>query len=165
MSLKKTYEFDQIVNDIANHERFLELKHELHHGISRYEHSIRVAKMTYSFTKKMHLDYERATRAALLHDFYTDKDTAVYTSKETFKVHSKIAVMNAKKYFDLDKKQENMIEAHMFPATLKLPKYAESWVITGADKIVASHEMYRYKAQMVLGIWLIFLFNVIAIQK
>ena len=58
-----------------------------------------------------------------------------------------------------------MIEAHMFPATLKLPKYAESWVITGADKIVASHEMYRYKAQMVLGIWLIFLFNVIAIQK
>ena len=165
MSLKKAYEFDQIVNDIANHEQFLQLKHELHHGISRYEHSLRVAKVTYSVTKKMHLDYERATRAALLHDFYTDKDTEGYTTKETFKLHPKIAVMNAKKYFDIDTKQENMIESHMFPASLTVPKYTESWIITGADKVIASHEMYRYKAQMVLGIWLIFLFNVIAIQK
>ena len=73
MSLKQTYEFDQIVNDITNHERFLDLKHELHHGISRYEHSLRVAKVTYQISKKLHLDYERATRAALLHDFLQKK--------------------------------------------------------------------------------------------
>ena len=165
MSLKKAYEFDQIVSDIANHEEFLALKHELHHGISRYEHSMRVAKMTYSVTKKAKLDYERATRAALLHDFYTDKDSEGYNSKDTFKVHPKIAAMNAKKYFDIDKKQENMIEAHMFPISAVNPKYKESWIVSVADKVVASHEMYRYKAQMVIGIWLIFLFNVIAIQK
>ena len=165
MSLKQTYEFDQIVNDITNHERFLDLKHELHHGISRYEHSLRVAKVTYQISKKLHLDYERATRAALLHDFFTEKEMANFTGKETFKVHPKIALINAKKYFDLDPKQENMIEAHMFPVSNVLPKYKESWIVTCADKAVASHEMYRYKAQMVLGIWLIFLFNVIAIQK
>ena len=90
---------------------------------------------------------------------------ANFTGKETFKVHPKIALINAKKYFDLDPKQENMIEAHMFPVSNVLPKYKESWIVTCADKVVASHEMYRYKAQMVLGIWLIFLFNVIAIQK
>ena len=67
--------------------------------------------------------------------------------------------------FDIDEKQANMIEAHMFPICNVMPKYKESWIVTSADKIVASHEMYRYKAQMVLGIWLIFLFNVIAMQK
>lgn len=165
MSLQKTYEFDQIVNDITNHEHFLELKHELHHGISRYEHSLRVAKMTYVITKRLNLDYERATRAALLHDFFTGKDTISYNAKDTLKVHPSIALLNAKKYFDIDEKQSNMIEAHMFPICNVMPKYKESWIVTSADKIVASHEMYRYKAQMVLGIWLIFLFNVIAMQK
>jgi len=165
MSLKQTYEFDQIVNDIIENKNFLQLKHELHHGISRYEHSLRVAKMSYRIAKKCNLDYERITRAALLHDFYTDEDTKSYNVKDTLKVHPEIAVQNAKKYFDIDKMQENIIEAHMFPLTKTLPSNAGSWVVTSADKLVATHEMYRYKAQMVLGIWIIFIFNMIAIQK
>lgn len=165
MSLKKTYEFNQIVEDILKHEEFLKLQHELHHGISRFEHSVRVAKMAYRMSKKLGMDYERVTRAALLHDFYTDEDTLKYNAKQTLKTHPSIALDNAKKYFDLDKMQENIIEAHMFPLTKKIPTYKESWLVSGADKIVATHEMYRYKAQMALGIWLIFIFNMIAIQK
>lgn len=165
MSLKKTYEFNQIVEDILKHEEFLKLQHELHHGISRFEHSLRVAKMAYGMSKKMGMDYERVTRAALLHDFYTNDDTLEYNAKETLKAHPSIALNNAKKYFDLDKMQENIIEAHMFPITKKVPVYKESWLVSTADKIVATHEMYRYKAQMALGIWLIFIFNMIAIQK
>ena len=38
MSLKKAYEFDQIVNDIANHEQFLLLKHELQDVYKRQIH-------------------------------------------------------------------------------------------------------------------------------
>ena len=165
MSLKKTYEFNQIVEDILKHEEFLKLQHELHHGISRFEHSVRVAKMAYRMSKKLGMDYERVTRAALLHDFYTDEDTLKYNAKQTLKTHPSIALDNAKKYFDLDKMQENIIEAHMFPLTKKIPAYKESWLVSGADKVVATHEMYRYKAQMALGIWLIFIFNMIAIQK
>lgn len=165
MSLKQTYEFDQIVNDIIENDKFKELKHELHHGISRYEHSMRVAKITYRISKKCNLDYERITRAALLHDFFTDEDTVEYNTKETLKKHPMVASINAKKYFDIDTMQENIIETHMFPITKELPKYAGSWVVTSADKLVAAHEMYRYKAQMAIGIWLIFIFNIIAIQK
>lgn len=165
MSLKQTCEFDQIVNDILINKKFNELKHELHHGISRYEHSMRVAKMSYRISKKCNLDYERITRAALLHDFYTDEDTREYNAKETLKKHPEIAAFNAKQFFDIDPVQENIIEAHMFPITKKIPKYAGSWVVTSADKLVATHEMYRYKAQMALGIWLIFIFNIITIQK
>ncbi len=162
---KQTYDFDTIVNDIINHPKFYELKHELHHGISRYEHSLRVAKMTYSVTKKLNLDYERATRAALLHDFYFDNELKNYTTSETFKIHPKFAVINAREYFDIDEKQADMIRTHMFPVCDRIPKYKESYLLGLCDKLVAAHEMYRYKASLVMGIWVIFLFNMITIQK
>ena len=119
MSLQKTYEFNQIVADILTHPEFLKLQHELHHGISRFEHCMRVAKTAYKMSKKLGMDYERVTRAALLHDFYTDEDTKKYNAKETLKAHPEIALENAKTYFDLDKVQENIIETHMFPITKK----------------------------------------------
>jgi len=165
MSLIETCEFESIINDITNHEKFCELKQELHHGISRYEHSLRVAKMTYKVTKKFHLDYERVTRAALLHDFYTNEQTKEYNIGKTFAVHPNIALINAKKYFDLDKKQQNIIASHMFPVCNTLPKYKESYIVTCMDKMVAFHEMYRYKISLMMGIYLIFLFNMITIQK
>ncbi len=165
MSLTETYEFDSIVSDITNHEKFRKLKQELHHGISRYEHSLRVAKMTYKITKKMNLDYERATRAALLHDFYLNEETEEFNAPKTLKIHPEIALKNAQTYFDIDVKQANMIETHMFPISFALPKYTESWVVTAADKLVATHEMYHYKASLIMGIWLIFIFNMITIQK
>ena len=142
--LKETYEFDAIINDITNHARFQELKMELHHGISRYEHSLRVAKMTYYMTKFLQLDYERATRAALLHDFFFNEDMEKYTTSEVFRYHQYEALKNAQECFDIDSKQANMIETHMFPVC---------------------HEMYRYKAALTMGIWIIFLFNIITIQK
>ena len=165
MGLIETYEFESIINDITNHPQFKELKDELHHGISRYEHSLRVAKMTYKISKKIHLDYERATRAALLHDFFLDEQTKEYSKGKTFKIHPVIALENAKHYFDLDKKQENIIASHMFPVCNTLPKYKESYIVTLSDKLVAAHEMYRYKASLMMGIYIIFLFNMISIQK
>ena len=146
---KQTYDFDTIVNDIINHPKFYELKHELHHGISRYEHSLRVAKMTYSVTKKLNLDYELKN----------------YTTSETFKIHPKFAVINAREYFGIDEKQADMIRTHMFPVCDRIPKYKESYLLGLCDKLVAAHEMYRYKASLVMGIWVIFLFNMITIQK
>ncbi len=165
VSLLETCEFDSIINDIKNHVEFLKLKEELHHGISRYEHSMRVAKTTYIITKKLHLDYERATRAALLHDFFFDEQLKEYNAKETLKMHPDYALQNAKKYFEVDEKQSNMIRAHMYPVYLEKPKYKESWALTVADKMVATHEMYRYKAALTVGIWTIFLFNMITIQR
>lgn len=165
MAFSDSYEFDSIINDITNHPKFSLLKEELHHGISRYEHSLRVAHMTYRLSYKFHLDYERATRAALLHDFYLNSETEQYSSSKTLVQHPLIALKNAKEHFDLDMKQENMIESHMFPLSKKVPKHIESWVISFADKFVAVHEMARYKASLMMGIYIIFLFNMITIQK
>ncbi len=165
LGIIETCEFDSIINDIKNHPEFLKLKDEFHHGISRYEHSLRVSKMVYQMTKKLNLDYERATRAALLHDFFFNEDVKEYNAKKTLQIHPLYACQNAMLYFDIDDMQQNMIRSHMFPVFLERPKYKESIVLTIADKIVATHEMYRYKLAATLGIWMIFIFNVISIQK
>lgn len=157
-------EFNLIVSDILSNSKFLELKGDLHHGISRYEHSLRVAKMTYYISKYLKLDYERVTRAALLHDFYTDNDTMLYSKEKTLKVHPSTARENALKYFSIDAMQENIIETHMFPVTLKLPKYKESYLVSGVDKLVALKEMSCYKTVRQFGVFVIFIFNMLAIH-
>ena len=164
MTQKNKDEFNLIVKDILNHERFIELKSDLHHGISRYEHCIRVARLAYFLSKKFNLDYERVTRGALLHDFYTDNDTLLYSKEKTLKVHPLIAKENALKYFHIDTMQQDIIATHMFPITKSLPKYKESYLVSIADKIVALKEMSCYKTVRQFSVLVLFIFNMITIH-
>jgi len=165
MFLEKNQEFQKIVQDILEHDQFQALDNELHHGISRYGHSLRVAKATYQISKKLNWDYERVTRAALLHDFFLNYQLENYNIAETWCFHPMVALENSKKYFDLDARQENMIVSHMFPSSKVMPKYKESWLVSFVDKGVSFYEMYRFKASLVLGVWTIFLFNMLTLQK
>lgn len=165
MSISQKQEFDNIVSDIINHPIFQELDFELHHGISRYSHSYRVAKSTYRIAKKIGIDYRSVTRAALLHDFFFDKQLEEFNKAQTWCKHPEVALMNSQKYFMIDEKQENIIVSHMFPSCKVFPKYKESWLVTCVDKTISFYEMYRYKASLVLGIWTMFLFNMITLQK
>ena len=165
MPLDKRHEFENIVEDILNKQEFQSLSLELHHGISRYNHSVRVAKTVYKISKKFHWSYEEITRAALLHDFFFDEQLNQCNIAETWCKHPEIALENSKKYFSLNERQENIIVAHMFPSSKILPKYKESWLVTLVDKGVSLYEMYRFKASLVLGIWTIFFFNIITLQK
>lgn len=165
MQKTSSEEFESIIKDINNNINFLELKEEMHHGISRYGHSYRVAKEVYKMTKRLHLNYVEATRAALLHDFYYNYQLEGKTTKECFKEHPEIAYLNASKYFELSDLQKNMIESHMFPSCKVLPKYKESVCLTIVDKVVALYEMQRFKVGLKLGVYLIFIFNMLTIQK
>ncbi len=165
MSINQKQEFDDIVADIINHPVFQELDMELHHGISRFGHSYRVAKSAYRISKKLNMEYESVTRAALLHDFFFNSQLEDYNKAQTWCKHPEIALQNSKEYFTIDEKQENIIVSHMFPSCKVLPKYKESWLVTCVDKTVSIYEMYRYKASLVLGIWTMFLFNMITLQK
>ena len=55
--------------------------------------------------------------------------------------HPQTALENAKAHFDVDKREEDMIVKHMWPLTVKLPKYAESYVIVAIDKYSAMLEI------------------------
>lgn len=165
MSKKNKDEFDDIIKDIINNDKFKELDNEIHHGITRYGHSYRVAKATYYLAKKLHFNYNKATRAALLHDFYLDNEFEMESSSKKLSVHPNVALINAKNYFEIDNLQANIIKSHMFPLNGVAPKYKESWLVSLIDKSVAIYEMYRFKFKLVINIWAIFLFNIITLNK
>lgn len=52
-------EYLDIVNDILYSKEFLKLKNCEHHGISRYDHSLKVSYKAYKYAKKHNLDYKR----------------------------------------------------------------------------------------------------------
>lgn len=158
-------EFNTIVKDILDNENFINLNQELHHGITRYDHSLRVAKTTYKIGKKLRMkNLEDTTRAALLHDFYTDSQFKEEKPNERLYLHPELAAKNAKEEYQINALQENIIKSHMFPLKGEKPKYKEAWLVSGVDKIVAAYEMYRFKASLMVNIWVLFLFNLL-IQK
>ena len=166
MTKSQKEEFELIIQDIENNSSFRELDNELHHGISRYGHSYRVAKGVYILTKGLGFStYVDATRAALMHDFYFNYQLEDKNTGKKFIEHPSLAVLNAGKYYELTDIQKNMIESHMFPTCKVFPKYKESFCLTLVDKVVAIYEMQRYKVGMKLGIYLLFLFNMITLQK
>ncbi len=158
-------EFNVLIKDIIENSSFRELDSEMHHGISRFQHSYRVAWGVYKLTKKLHFQYQEATRAALLHDFYFNYQLEENGDVKNLVEHPSMAVLNASKYYDLSERQKNMIESHMFPLCKVMPKYKESFCITLVDKLVAIYEQNRYKVGMKLGVYLLFLFNMLTLQK
>ena len=159
-------DFEYMCEDILNNARFKSLNKELHHGITRYEHSMHVAKTTYFFLDLFNArNLSDVTRAALLHDFYNDKEIDEYNAVDKLNVHPEVALKNAKENFEINNIQEDIIVNHMFPSTKKLPKTKYGWLVSFIDKGVAIYEMAHYKAVMQLGILLIFVFNLISVNN
>lgn len=129
------------ISDILENDEFKKLDTISHHGISRYDHSIRVSYYSYKIAKLLKLNYEVTARAGLLHDFFLSNENRTLKERllSTF-IHPKIALENASKYFELDNIGKNIIEAHMFPIYKRLPKYAESWIVSLIDKLSAVYE-------------------------
>ncbi len=138
-------EFYNIVSDILENEHFQLLKNEKHHGTSRYNHSVRVAIKTYMTARSRGWSYVEITRAALLHDFYTNDDLHNVEPTKALVMHPKVAARNAKKYFNVSKRVQDMIKTHMYPVTRKMPKTKEALLISLIDKEVGTLEMVKYK--------------------
>jgi len=153
-------EFYSIISPILEIDEFQKLGNIEHHGITRLDHSLRVAYYTYVVTKKLHLNYKKATEAALLHDFFSDE---VENENGLFKLrrHPNCAVWNAKKYFELDELQEDIIKCHMFPITFTPPKYLESWIVDIVDDVAAIYEK-SYSTHKQLSAASLFLFVVLS---
>lgn len=166
MTKKSKKEFDSLVEDITNNQEFNKLDKELHHGITRYEHSMRVARHTYVIGKMLHLKtLNETTRAALLHDFYINDDLKDQSGAKKLATHPSVALQNSLKYYDLNEIQQDIIKSHMFPCNLIVPKYKESWLVSTIDKSVGLYEMLRFKVSLYTGIYLLFLFEIIKLPR
>ena len=119
-------------------------KNYIQHGsTSVYAHSVFVALMCLFISRELRLkvDEKALVRGALLHDFF------LYDWHEKNKshrwhgfTHPKKALENARSEFQISRIEEDMILCHMFPLTLKVPHFTESWILCCADKICSIHE-------------------------
>ena len=132
-------EYLQIVEKILENRKFNKLKDETHHHNSnRFTHCVEVSYKTYRVCKKLGLDYESAAKAALLHDFFFDNEFD--NKKERMLKHPKKALENAMKITKLSKKEQDIIESHMYPVGGKTPRYLESVIVDAIDDYVSFKE-------------------------
>ena len=145
-------DYNSIVKDILDHEEFQKTKNINHHGLNRYDHSVRVSYYSYKLAKMLHLSYEEAARAGLLHDFFLVNGKEITTKEKvnTLVNHPKYAKALAEKHFDLNEKEKDIIVTHMFPvAPTRVPKYAESWIVDLVDDYVAIIEQIYVRKKQV----------------
>ena len=142
-NIDNDYEYLNLINDIINHEKFKKLGDNIHHGISRFEHSLHVSYYSYKITKKLKLNYIETARGGLLHDFFENNDLTERKQKVSMFFHPYSALKNSKEYFNLTDLEEDIIINHMFPTLPhKIPKHIESWIVSIVDKVVATYEFY-----------------------
>ncbi len=140
-------EFKEIIRDIATNPNVVALKERVqHNNKSRYYHCLCVSYYTYCICKKLKLDYISAARGAMLHDFYyydwRDKNVENQKKFHAFR-HPRIALNNASDLFELNNIEKDIILKHMWPLTIKLPSYKESYIVTLVDKYCATYELFK----------------------
>ncbi len=141
-------EFILLVDDILLNQEFRKLKDFFHHTNHIYDHVIRVSYISYVIAKALRLDYRSAARGGLLHDFFlydwrerkaNDVSKALHGRQ-----HPHIALANAREQFSVSELEADIIVKHMFPKTLQLPRYKESFVVSLSDKISSVYEYYGH---------------------
>ncbi|MFL0194785.1 HD family phosphohydrolase [Clostridium sp. WILCCON 0269] len=142
-------EYKHCINDLIQNEAVLSMGNFIQHSnISCLRHSIYVSYMSYLVCKKLGLDYSSAARGGLLHDFFLyDWHIKRYDSGLHGFTHPYTALGNANKLFHLNDVEKDIIVKHMWPLTIKLPKYKESFVVTLADKYCASMEIIKFDSK------------------
>lgn len=114
-----------------------------HHHSNRLQHSIAVSYDSYKIAKRMHLDYRSTARAGLLHDlFYYDWRTTKFDLGTHAFIHPRVALRNAEKITPLNKKERDIILKHMFGATMAVPRYPESLIVSLVDDFEAEYEFF-----------------------
>ena len=141
----KDSEFENIIKDIITNETVLEMKNfKQHYDTTCFDHCMNVAYYSYLLCKKYNLDYVSAARAGMLHDLFLYDWRKKQDGRRGLHgyTHPKTALTNSLKLFDLNKKEQDIILKHMWPLTLKLPKYKEAYIITFVDKYCAIAESF-----------------------
>ena len=137
--------FNKYASDILNNEHIIKLKEFAHHGsVTRLEHSMTVAYECFRVAQKLKLkvDMKSMIRGALLHDFFLYDLKNERMPKHMTK-HPYIAFNNAVNEFDINKVEKDIILKHMWPMTLKLPRYKESFIVCFVDTYCAIKEKMR----------------------
>ena len=143
LGLSSYLQFRSCVRDLIIAEPVRQMDNFTQHSdISTLEHCIFVAYVSFLMCRFIGLNFYAAARGALLHDMflydwhYENKSDGPHSY-----CHPATALKNANYYFDLTDMEQDIIEKHMWPFCIKSPKYAESLVVSFADKFCAVAEV------------------------
>lgn len=159
MSYKDKREFDtkaareiyELGQDLLSDDRTWQMKEFIQHGhTSVYEHVVSVAKFSLVYACFLEdrfgikIDKRSLVRGALLHDYFL-YDWHVKGDQGYFHgyTHPYRALKNAKRDFDLNNKEMDIIKKHMFPLTPFPPRFKESMIVCMADKWCALCETFK----------------------
>lgn len=144
--MKYDIEFETIIEDLVSNDTVQLMKnYKQHYNTSCFEHCKNVAYYSYLICKKYNLDYKAVARAGMLHDLFLYDWRKRENGRKGLHAftHPKTALENAQKLFSLNKKEQDIILKHMWPVTIALPKYKESFIITLVDKYCAIQESIK----------------------
>lgn len=142
-------DFLKVLKEIRNgkQSQFLSTKQYVQHGkTSVYRHSVSVAYLSYRLAKRLHLkvNYRSLLRGALLHDYFLyDWHAPIPERFLHGYYHPGRALNNAKKHFELNSLEEDIIKNHMFPMTIWLPKSKEAVIVSLVDKYISTVETVK----------------------
>lgn len=128
-----------ILSEYMERKEVQSMKQYLQHGhTTTYDHCMNVVRLSYWLNRRFHLKAnERALLiGALLHDFYL-YDWHEKSDWHRFHGfhHPFRACKNARRHFKIGGLEEDIIENHMWPLTLRhMPKSREAAIVCLADK-------------------------------
>lgn len=139
----KDNEFIDIISDIIKNAKVQEMKnYRQHYSTSCFDHCLVASYFCYQFCKKHNLDYVSCSRAAMVHDLFLYDWRKRQNGRKGLHAftHPKTSYENANSLFTLNDIEKDIILKHMWPITLALPKFKESFVLTLIDKRCAINE-------------------------
>lgn len=150
---KNLNEFNNLISDLLTNDTVQQMSQYIQHGdTTTLQHCINVAYYNYRICKKLSWNTRAAARAGLLHDLFLydwhhyDRHKGELWHGAN---HPKLALANASKLFSLNMLESEMIEKHMFPVTLSLPRHKETYVIVLVDKYCGLLETVLFRVQII----------------
>lgn len=147
--------FKSYLDEVMQKKKFLKMNRFLQHGNTTcLTHSIAVAYFSYRLAKflKLKVHEKELIRGALLHDYFLYDWHSKYNPTKDLglhgRIHPTIALFNARRDYDVNRIEADIIAKHMFPLTFSPPKYKESVIVCIVDKVCSIYEVFSKRAYL-----------------
>lgn len=120
-----------LIGDLLEHPKVQETQTQMHHSISKHEHLLRSARISYKLARLLKADLSICVRAAMIHDI----DSRLGTLRTHGGIAAQWAAAQGESYGVC-----HAIETHMYPFSPR-PRTREAWVVSFADKAASITEL------------------------
>lgn len=145
--------FKSYLEEVMQKKKYAKMNRYIQHGNTTcLLHSIAVAYFSYRLSKflKLKVHEKELIRGALLHDYFLYDWHAKYKPTKDVglhgRIHPTIALFNARRDYNVNRIETDIISKHMFPLTFIPPKYKESVIVCIVDKFCSIYEVFSKKA-------------------